>query len=103
MDAAITPTMPPSIRLTAAQRQALDQRHRQRLRECEPWSAAMKWKPELNIQGATYKVLELWPGMPATDLPVDALQPGQFVDSPSRRFRYCVRLHRRGQTLLTWW
>jgi hypothetical protein len=95
--------MPPRIQLTADQQRALIERHRLRLGQCEPWSSALAWKPELNIQGATYKVLELWPGLAASDAPVDALEPGQFVDSPSRRFRYCVRLHRAGQTLLTWW
>ena len=52
--------MPPRIQLTAAQKQALVLRHRERLSQCEPWSSAMAWKPELNIQGATYKVLELY-------------------------------------------
>lgn len=95
--------MAPRIQLTAAQQQALLARHRDRMRSCEPWSAAIKWKPELNVQGSTYKVLELWPGIVASDAPVDQLERGQYVDSPSRRFRYCVRLHRAGQTLLTWW
>lgn len=63
----------------------------------------MKWVPQLNIVGDTYRVLELWPGITASDAPVESLQPGQFVDSPGRRFRYCVRLHRRGHALLTWW
>jgi len=95
--------MAPRIQLTPAQQRALAQRHQQRLRACVPWSSAMKWQPELNIQGSTYEVLELWPGLAASDAPVDQLQPGQFVDSPTGRFRYCVRLHRAGHTLLTWW
>ncbi|MCA9649912.1 MAG: hypothetical protein H6712_34645 [Myxococcales bacterium] len=95
--------MAPSIRLSPAQQRALAERHRERLRRCVPWSPALRWKPELEIQGSTYQVLELWPGIAASDAPVDQLEPGQFVDSPSRRFRYCVRLHRAGHTLLTWW
>lgn len=95
--------MPPRISLTAAQRQALAARHRERLTECEPWSPAMPWKRELNLRGDTYKVLELWPGITPSADPVDSLAPGQFVDSPSRKFRYCVRLHPAGHTLLTWW
>lgn len=63
----------------------------------------MKWKHHLNIKGDTYKILELWPGIAPSDDPIETLQPGQFVDSPTRKFRYCVRLHRRGQALLTWW
>jgi hypothetical protein len=95
--------MPPSIQLTSAQLQALALRQRQRLSQCEPWSPALEWKPELNIRGDTYEVRELWPGLAASDAPVDALEPGQYADSPSRRFRYCVRLQRAGQPLLTWW
>lgn len=95
--------MAPRIQLTSAQRRAMAERHQQRLSQCVPWSSAMKWEPELNVQGATYKVLELWPGLAASDAPVDQLEAGQYVDSPSGRFRYCVRLHRAGHTLLTWW
>ncbi len=95
--------MASGIRLTPEKRRALAQRHRARLQHCVPWSPAIKWVPELNIQGATYRVLELWPGLAASDSPVDALETGQYVDSPSRRFRYCVRLHRQGHSLLTWW
>jgi hypothetical protein len=73
------------------------------MQACVPWSSAMKWAPKLNIQGDTYEVLELWPGIVASDADVDALLPGQFVDSPRGRFRYCVRLHPRGRPLLTWW
>jgi len=63
----------------------------------------MPWKPELNIIGSTYKVLPLWPEIGASDLPVPDLPEGMFVDSPTRRFRYCVRLHPRGTALHTWW
>ncbi len=74
-----------------------------RLRQCVPWSSATKWTPKLNFKGSTYRVLELFPGIVASDDPVDALLPGQFVDSPGGTFRYCVRLQRRGKPLLTWW
>jgi hypothetical protein len=92
-----------AIRLTPQMQRALAERHVARLNQCVSWNPAMKWERELNLRGDTYHVLELWPGIVASDAPVDALEPGQFVDSPSRRFRYCVRLHRRGQALLTWW
>jgi hypothetical protein len=91
------------IRLTQEQQRALADEYRERLSACVPWSPAAKWEPKLNIQGDTYQVLELFPGVVATDADVDALLPGQFVDSPGGRFRYCVRLHKRGQPLLTWW
>ncbi|MFO0637194.1 MAG: hypothetical protein U0168_30585 [Nannocystaceae bacterium] len=91
------------VRLTPAQAAAIADDYRARLRQCVPWSPAVKWAPKLNFIGDTYEVLELFPGVVASDDPVDSLQPGQFVDSPGRRFRYCVRLHRAGQPLLTWW
>ena len=91
------------VPLTEAQARKLNANHAHRLRNCEPWSSAMKWTPEINLRADTYKVLELWPGIVASGAPVHALEPGQFVDSPNKRFRYCVRLQRRGRPLLTWW
>jgi|GEM_PF-1548529 len=81
----------------------LGESYAHRLKHCVPWSSAMPWTPELNLQAHTYKVRDLWPGIVPSDAPVDRLEPGQFVDSPSGRFRYCVRLQRRGKPLLTWW
>src|SRR5262249_30187656 len=52
---------------------------------------------------ATYNVLELFPGIVASDADVDLLHRGEYVDSPGGRFRYCVRLHRKGQPMHTWW
>jgi hypothetical protein len=92
-----------AIRLTPELQRQLAFRHVERLKRCVPWNPAMKWRHELDIQGDTYRVLELWPGLAASAAPVESLEPGQFVDSPTRRFRYCVRLHERGHGLLTWW
>jgi len=94
--------MPP-VRLTPAQARALGDDYRARMRRCVPWSPAIPWAPKLDFIGDTYDVLELFPGVVASDAPVHALEPGQYVDSPTRRFRYCVRLHRAGTPLLTWW
>lgn len=91
------------IRLTVAQQRALVDDYQARMRACVPWSPAVKWEPKLNFHGDSYQVLELFPGVVASDADVDLLQPGQFVDSPGGRFRYCVRLHRAGRPLLTWW
>ncbi|MBL4685230.1 MAG: hypothetical protein JKY37_11615 [Nannocystaceae bacterium] len=63
----------------------------------------MKWTPELNIVGSTYKVLPLWPEIGASAGPVSELPDKLHVDSPSRRFRYCVRLNPRGTAMHTWW
>jgi hypothetical protein len=94
--------MPP-VRLSPEQLRVLADEYRLRLRNCVPWSPAIKWEHKLNIVGSTYEVLELFPGVAASDAPVHVLEPGQFVDSPGGRFRYCVRLHRRGAPMLTWW
>ncbi len=91
------------IRLTKAQAQALAEDHSARLHRCVPWSSAVKWSPQLQFIASTYKVLELIPGIVASDLPVHLLERGMYVDSPQGTFRYCVRLHRRGRPLLTWW
>jgi hypothetical protein len=91
------------VRLTRQQMEALAAEHAQRLARCVPWSPAAKWKPQLEFQGHTYRVLELFQGIEPSDAPVDGLENGQYVDSPGGTFRYCVRLHPRGQPLLTWW
>ncbi len=95
--------MTQGVRLTPEQARALAEDHERRLRSCVDWSPAIKWAPKLDIKGATYRVLELFPGVVASDAPVDRLERGQYVDSPGGQFRYCVRLHRRGHPLLTWW
>jgi len=91
------------IRLTSEQMRAVVDDYQARMKACVPWNPAAKWEPKLNIKGDTYDVLEVFPGIVASDAPVDELMPGQFVDSPGGRFRYCVRLHRAGRPLLTWW
>lgn len=93
----------PQVQLSPAQLRALADDYRERLKHCVPWSPAIKWEHKLNIVGDTYEVLELFPGVTASDAPVDELHRGQYVDSPGGRFRYCVRLHRRGVPMLTWW
>ncbi|RMG96183.1 MAG: class I SAM-dependent methyltransferase [Deltaproteobacteria bacterium] len=63
----------------------------------------MPWAPRLALEAASFRVWELFPGLPALDTPVDALPRGTFVDSPGGTFRYCVRLHRKGMPLQTFW
>lgn len=89
--------------LTAQQRRIIAEDYRRRLGQCVPWSPAMKWERQLNIQAATYEIRPLFPAIAASDQPVETLEPGQFIDSPTAQFRYCVRLQRRGTPLLTWW
>ena len=73
------------------------------MERCVPWNPAIKWTPQLNFKADTYRILQLFEGVAASDAPVDRLEPGMFVDSPGGSFRYCVRLQRRGRPLLTWW
>lgn len=89
--------------LTDAQKRMLAGEYRERLQHCVPWSAATRWQPELNFQASTYRIYELFEGIVPSDAPVDTLDASQHVDSPQGSFRYCVRLHRRGRPLLTWW
>lgn len=91
------------IRISAERQRQLQANYEARLRNCVPWSSAMRWRPELNIIGSTYKILPLWPNVAASPRPVEDLPAGLYVDSPSKRFRYCVRLHPRGVALQTWW
>ena len=91
------------VRLTPARARAVADSYQRRLGECIPWSPATPWRHELNFQAASYKVMEVFPGVAASDAPVHLLEPGQFVDSPGGQFRYCVRIQRRGRPMLTWW
>lgn len=89
--------------LTPQQRAALARHHRERLASCVDWTPAAKWEPELNFRGATYEVMEVFAGVVPSADPVHDLPPDAFRDSPSGRFRYCVRLQKAGYPLLTWW
>lgn len=62
----------------------------------------MKWTPELNLIGSTFNTLNVFPELAPSDLPVDQLNPAQRADSPNKQFRYCIRLHRAGHHLLSW-
>lgn len=88
--------------LTAAQKQQIFEEYQRRMRSCVPWSPAMTWTPELNLIGETFKTLEVFPEIAPSDAPVDELNPAERADSPNRIFRYCIRLHRAGRQLMTW-
>lgn len=76
---------------------------RRRLASCVPWSRSTRWQPELNITGASYKTLNIFPEVRPSDREVYDLRPGEFADSPNKEFRYAVKLHRRSHPLTTWW
>ncbi len=85
-----------------AHQQRLLADHLRRLRSCVPWSPALPYAPELNILGDTYHTLNVFPELAPSDAPVDQLNPAERADSPNLQFRYCVRLHRAGRPLMTW-
>lgn len=88
--------------LSAAQKQQIVEEYQRRMRSCVPWSPAMTWTPELNLIGDTFKTIDVFPELAPSDAPVDELNPAERADSPSREFRYCIRLHRAGRQLMTW-
>ena len=86
-----------------AHKQRLFDEFRRRLRSCVPWSPAMPYTPELNLVGDTYHTLNVFPELAPSDAPVAELNPAERADSPNKEFRYCIRLHRAGQQLMTWY
>ena len=86
-----------------AHNQRLFDEFRRRLRSCVPWSPAMPFTPELNLIGDTFHTLNVVPELAPSDAPVDQLNPAERADSPNKEFRYCIRLHRAGQQLMTWY
>ena len=95
----MTLTAPP---LSAAQKQQIFEEYQRRMRSCVPWSPAMTWTPELNLIGESFATLNVFPELAPSDAPVDQLNPAERADSPGKQFRYCVRLHRAGRKLMTW-
>ena len=92
-----------TIELTAAQKREIYEEYQRRMRSCVPWNPAMKWEPELNIVGETYRPLNVFPELAPSSSPVAALSPAERADSPNKLFRYCIRLHHAGQRLITWY
>lgn len=91
-----------TIELTPAQKREIYEEYQRRMASCVPWNPAMKWDRELNIVGSTYRPLNVFPELAPSDAPVATLSPAHRADSPNKLFRYCLRLHRAGQQLLTW-
>lgn len=88
--------------LTDAQKQQIVDEYQRRMRSCVPWSPTMTWVPELNLVGSTFETFNPFPELAPSDAPVDRLNPAQHADSPNKQFRYCIRLHRAGRQLMTW-
>lgn len=73
-----------------------------RLRTCGAWNPA-KWVEEMNVQGFTYKPLELFPDVKwSGECWPGSLEVGQYVDSPCGRWRYAVKRLERGEMLATY-
>ena len=95
--------MAPMIELTPAQRAHAEAELRRRLSRCVPWNRKLQWAPELNIRADSYPTVNLFAEVQPAVREVDQLREGEYVDSPGGRFRYALRLHRRGMQLETWW
>ncbi|PRP90038.1 hypothetical protein ENSA5_68410 [Enhygromyxa salina] len=91
------------VELTKAQRAHLAADVCRRLSSCVPWGRKLRWAPELNIQAKTYPTVNLFAEVKPSARGVEELREGEYVDSDGGRFRYALRLHRRGQPLETWW
>lgn len=91
------------VELSPAQRAHAEAHLRARLENCVPWSRKLRWQPELNIRAASYPILNLFAEVQPSARAVDELREGEYVDSPGGRFRYALRVHRRGVQLQTWW
>lgn len=87
---------------TAAQKQQIVEEYQRRMRSCVPWSPTLTWTPELNLVGTSFETLNVFPELAPSDAPVDQLNPAERADSPGKQFRYCIRLHRAGRRLMTW-
>ncbi len=90
------------IRLSPAQRAHLVADIERRLGQCVPWSRKLRYQTELNIQASTYPITRLFPEVAPSDAPAGELREGEYIDSPGGRFRYVLRLHRRGRLMETW-
>lgn len=66
------------------------------------WSPTIKWMPELNIIGASFKPTLLWDTKPALPQP-NSMKPGEFIDSPTGQFRYINSKLSKGNVLRTWY
>src|SRR5690606_12046081 len=72
-----------TIELTRAQKLQIYEEYQRRMRTCVPWDAAMKWTPELNLIGETYRPLNAFPELAPSDRPVAELGPAERADSPN--------------------
>lgn len=91
------------VELTEPQKALLKAEYERRLGSCVPWTRNIKWTPEMNIIGSTYRPLKLFPEVRPSEREPGELLEGEFVDSPKKMFRYAVKIHRRGRRIQTWW
>jgi len=85
------------------QAEAHAKRAMERTKNCVEWTPNIKWAPELNIIASTYKPDILFDGVEPTDKIklIHTLEKGQFVDSPTGKYRFTVNILRKGKTLHT--
>lgn len=92
-----------AIELNEAQKRLLKEEYERRLASCTPWTRNIRWQPQMNVKGSTYRPLQLFPEVKPSERPPNELRTGEFIDSPRGMFRYAVRIHRRGRRIQTWW
>lgn len=92
-----------AVELTPEQKERLKNEYERRMKSCVPWTRNIRWQPQMNIHGATYRPLKLFPEILPSERAADELREGEYLDSPRGMFRYAVRIHRRGRRIQTWW
>lgn len=95
--------MPGSWRMDIRRREKEEDEKRLKEGVFEPWHDKIKWKPRLNIQGSTFKSLQLFDVTPKEPPHASGkANNGQYAESPGGRWRYTNNIIPRGTVLKTW-
>ena len=66
--------------------------------QIQTWETELATQPDLfRAARLNYEIARL------LEYPLADLNPAERADSPNRQFRYCIRLHRAGRQLMTWY
>ncbi|MCK5158843.1 MAG: hypothetical protein KAR08_06785 [Candidatus Heimdallarchaeota archaeon] len=91
------------LRKEQAQAKAHAKHAMERTKNCIEWTPKIKWAKELNIIASTYNPDILFDNIKPTDKvqKIHTLKKGQYIDSPSGKYRFTVNIIHRGKTLDT--